>query len=204
MEEQTDGNEEILSRGAMIGGGLFGIFFGLPFAFGGVMALLEGFGVLSGTFGAEPFLICFSLPFLGVGGAMMVGGLVTLVGGIIGKDLGISFNRSGITIGGSDDDEDENTDGYERSMGYSYPTRDEILRRIHEPESSVEDKASADEAPNTGEDSTSEVIRASQAETHAEGVPQASQRPEEVAPQSSETQEGGTGFWNLSEATDSK
>jgi len=204
MEEQTDGNEEILSRGAMIGGGLFGIFFGLPFAFGGVMALLGGLGVLPGTFGAEPFLICFSLPFLGVGGAMMVGGLVTLVGGIIGKDLGISFNRSGITIGGSDDDEDENTDGYERSMGYSYPTRDEILRRIHEPESSDEDTASADEAPNTGEDSTSEEILASQAETHAEGVPQASQGPEEVTPQSSETQEGGTGFWNLSEATDSK
>jgi hypothetical protein len=208
MGEHTDGDKEFLSggsRGARIGGGLFGFFFGLPFAFGGVMVLLEGLGVLPGAYGVDLFSICFSLPFRGVGGAMMVGGLVTLVGGITGKDLGVRINRFNITIGGSDDDEDEYTDGHERSMGFSYPTRDEILRRIHEPESSVEDTDSADETPLAEEDDTSEETFApQQAKDHGEGVPQAAKGAEDVTAQPSETMEGGTGFWDLGDGADSR
>ena len=188
------------TRIVMLGVGLFLFFFGLPFAAGGVFTLLDGLDVLPGSYGFDPFLICFSLPFLGVGLAFVAGGIMMVVGGVLGKNMGLRIG---------DDEDDEDDDGEHDESGrsntaFAYPSREALLAQIHGTEVFVEDTTSSDEAPLSEEDNTSEeTLAPQQAKDHGEGVPQAAKGAEDVTAQPSKTTEGGTGFWNLGDGADS-
>ena len=73
-------------EGDEIGGvveGIFGILFGSPFLLAGLFTFVSGIVILISQGDLEGiFLTCFSLPFLGVGGAMVFGSLRTLGRGI--------------------------------------------------------------------------------------------------------------------------
>jgi hypothetical protein len=152
----------------------------------------------------DVFLICFSIPFLGVGGLLVVGGLTSIVGGVLGKEMGVHIGRG-------DDDEDhddapdrEHDESGRSNTAFAYISREALLAQIHGTEGSVEDTASSVTEPIVEEERTSEDILAPQhAENPGERVPQASQEAGEVPSQPSETQEGGAGFWNLGDGADS-
>jgi len=206
--EENQGEEKREVTGAtrigMLGFGLFLFFFGLPFAAGGGFTLLEGLGVLPDSYGFDPFLVCFSLPFLGVGLAFVAGGIKMVVGGVLGKDMGLR-------IGGDDDDEDhddapdrEHDESGRSNTAFAYPSREALLAQIHGTEVFVEQTTSSVEAPLAEEDNTSEeTLGPQQAKDHGEGVPQAAKGAEDVTAQPSKTTEGGTGFWNLGDGADS-
>jgi hypothetical protein len=206
--EENQGEEKREVTGAtrigMLGFGLFLFFFGLPFAAGGGFTLLEGLGVLPDSYGFDPFLVCFSLPFLGVGLAFVAGGIKMVVGGVLGKDMGLR-------IGGDDDDEDhddapdrEHDESGRSNTAFAYPSREALLAQIHGTEVFVEQTTSSVEAPLAEEDNTSEeTLAPQQAKDHGEGVPQAAKGAEDVTAQPSKTTEGGTGFWNLGDGADS-
>ena len=208
MEESRGEDEpEVTGRTriVMLGFGLFLFFFGLPFAAGGGFTLLEGLDVLPGSYGFDPFLICISLPFLGVGLAFIAGGIKMVVGGVLGKDMGLR-------IGGDDDDEDddgvhgrEHHESGRSNTAFAYPSREALLAQIHGTEGSVEGTASSATEPIVEEERTSEESLApQQAKDHGEGVPQAAKGAEDVTAQPSETMEGGTGFWDLGDGADSR
>jgi hypothetical protein len=207
VEESRGEDEPEVTGGTrivMLGFGLFLFFFGLPFAAGGGFTLFEGLGVLPDSYGFDPFLVCFSLPFLGVGLAFVAGGIKMVVSGVLGKDMGLR-------IGGDDDDEDddgvhgrEHHESGRSNTAFAYISREALLAQIHGTEGSVEDTASSATGPIVEEERTSEDILApQQAENPGERVPQASQEAGEVPSQPSETQEGGAGFWNLGDGADS-
>ena len=193
------------TRIVMLGFGLFLFFFGLPFAAGGGFTLFEGLGVLPDSYGFDPFLVCFSLPFLGVGLAFVAGGIKMVVGGVLGKDMGLR-------IGGDDDDEDhddapdrEHDESGRSNTAFAYISREALLAQIHGTEAFGEDTTSSVEAPLTEEDNTSEeTLAPQQAKDHGEGVPQAAKGAEDVTAQPSKTMEGGTGFWDLGDGADSR
>ena len=208
MEERRGEDEpEVTGRTriVMLGFGLFLFFFGLPFAAGGGFTLFEGLGVLPDSYGFDPFLVCFSLPFLGVGLAFVAGGIKMVVGGVLGKDMGLR-------IGGDDDDEDddgvhgrEHHESGRSNTAFAYPSREALLAQIHGTEGSVEGTASSATEPIVEEERTSEDILAPQhTENPGEGVPQAANGAEDVTAQPFETMEGGTGFWNLGDGADSR
>ena len=208
MEEPRGEDEpEVTGRTriVMLGFGLFLFFFGLPFAAGGGFTLFEGLGVLPDSYGFDPFLVCFSLPFLGVGLAFVAGGIKMVVGGVLGKDMGLR-------IGGDDDDEDddgvhgrEHHESGRSNTAFAYISREALLAQIHGTEGSVEGTASSATEPIVEEERTSEESLApQQAKDHGEGVPQAAKGAEDVTAQPSETMEGGTGFWDLGDGADSR
>jgi len=150
------------TRIVMLGFGLFLFFFGLPFAAGGGFTLFEGLGVLPDSYGFDPFLVCFSLPFLGVGLAFVAGGIKMVVGGVLGKDMGLR-------IGGDDDDEDhddapdrEHDESGRSNTAFAYISREALLAQIHGTEAFAEDTTSSVEAPLAEEDNTSEETLAPQ------------------------------------------
>ena len=207
--EESRGEDEPEVTGAtrigMLGFGLFLFFFGLPFAFAGGFTLLEGLGVLPSSYGFDPFLVCFSIPFLGVGVLLVVGGLTSVVGGALGKEMGVRIGR-----GGDDEDHDDAPDREHDESGrpntaFAYISREALLAQIHGTEGSVEGTASSATEPIVEEERTSEESLApQQAKDHGEGVPQAAKGAEDVTAQPSETMEGGTGFWNLGDGADSR
>ena len=73
-------------EGEEIGGvveGIFGTLFGSPFLLAGLFTFVSGITILISEGDLEGiFLTCFSFPFIGVGGAMVFGGLRTLGRGI--------------------------------------------------------------------------------------------------------------------------
>ena len=208
MEESRGEDEPEVTGGTrivMLGFGLFLFFFGLPFAAGGGFTLFEGLGVLPDSYGFDPFLVCFSLPFLGVGLAFVAGGIKMVVSGVLGKDMGLR-------IGGDDDDEDddgvhgrEHHESGRSNTAFAYISREALLAQIHGTEGSVEGTASSATEPIVEEERTSEESLApQQAKDHGEGVPQAAKGAEDVTAQPSETMEGGTGFWDLGDGADSR
>ncbi len=79
-------------------GGIFGALFGSPFLLAGLFTFVSGITILISQGDLEGiFLICFSFPFIGVGGAMVIGGLLTLGRGIglIGPKDPALFPRDG-------------------------------------------------------------------------------------------------------------
>ena len=208
VEESRGEDEPEVTGGTrivMLGVGLFLFFFGLQVAFAGGFTLLEGLGVLPSPYGFDPFEVCFSLAFLGVGLAFVAGGIKMVVGGVLGKDMGLR-------IGGDDDDEDddgvhgrEHHESGRSNTAFAYPSREALLAQIHGTEAFAEDTTSSVEAPLAEEDNTSEeTLAPQQAKDHGEGVPQAAKGAEDVTAQPSETMEGGTGFWDLGDGADSK
>ncbi len=192
--EESRGEDEPKVTGrtriVMLGVGLFLFLFGLPFAAGGVFTLLDGLDVLPGSYGFDPFLICFSLPFLGVGLAFIAGGVKMVVGGVLGKDMGLR-------IGGDDDDEDDDGvhdrehHGSGRSnTAFAYPSREALLAQIHGTPST--DATPSVEQVQNEEASTSEEI--------SEAVEGGETSPAEVSPDE-ESATGDGGFWDLSKNT---
>ena len=171
------------TRIVMLGFGLFLFFFGLPFAAGGGFTLFEGLGVLPDSYGFDPFLVCFSLPFLGVGLAFVAGGIKMVVGGVLGKDMGLR-------IGGDDDDEDddgvhgrEHHESGRSNTAFAYPSREALLAQIH------------------GTASTKATPSIEEVQTEDTSTPEATEdeeaSPAEV-PLSEESTTVDGGFWNLS------
>ena len=171
------------TRIVMLGFGLFLFFFGLPFAAGGGFTLFEGLGVLPDSYGFDPFLVCFSLPFLGVGLAFVAGGIKMVVGGVLGKDMGLR-------IGGDDDDEDhddapdrEHDESGRSNTAFAYPSREALLAQIH------------------GTASTKATPSIEEVQTEEASTPEATEdeeaSPAEVPPSEESTTVDG-GFWNLS------
>ena len=208
VEESRGEDEPEVTGGTrivMLGVGLFLFFFGLQVAFAGGFTLLEGLGVLPSPYGFDPFEVCFSLAFLGVGLAFVAGGIKMVVGGVLGKDMGLR-------IGGDDDDEDhddapdrEHDESGRSNTAFAYISREALLAQIHGTEGSVEGTASSATEPIVEEERTSEDILAPQhTENPGEGVPQAANGAEDVTAQPFETMEGGTGFWNLGDGADSR
>ena len=185
--EESRGEDEPEVTGAtrigMLGFGLFLFFFGLPFAFAGGFTLLEGLGVLPSSYGFDPFLVCFSIPFLGVGVLLVVGGLTSVVGGALGKDMGLR-------IGGDDDDEDhddapdrEHDESGRSNTAFAYISREALLAQIH------------------GTASTKATPSIEEVQTEEASTPEATEdeeaSPAEVPPSEESTTVDG-GFWNLS------
>ena len=79
-------------------GGIFGALFGSPFLLAGLFTFGTGVAILISEGDLEGiFLICFSFPFIGVGGTMVIGGLSNLgrgMGLIATKDPAL-FPRDG-------------------------------------------------------------------------------------------------------------
>ena len=184
-ENQGEEKREVTggTRIVMLGVGLFLFFFGLPFAAGGGFTLLEGLGVLPDSYGFDPFLVCFSLPFLGVGLAFVAGGIKMVVGGVLGKDMGLR-------IGGDDDDEDhddapdrEHDESGRSNTAFAYPSREALLAQIH------------------GTASTKATPSIEEVQTEEASTPEATEdeeaSPAEVPPSEESTTVDG-GFWNLS------
>ena len=171
------------TRIGMLGFGLFLFFFGLPFAFAGGFTLLEGLGVLPSSYGFDPFLVCFSIPFLGVGVLLVVGGLTSIVGGALGKEMGVRIGR-----GGDDEDHDDAPDREHDESGrsntaFAYPSREALLAQIH------------------GTASTKATPSIEEVQTEEASTPEATEdeeaSPAEVPPSEESTTVDG-GFWNLS------
>ena len=185
--EESRGEDEPEVTGAtrigMLGFGLFLFFFGLPFAFAGGFTLLEGLGVLPSSYGFDPFLVCFSIPFLGVGVLLVVGGLTSVVGGALGKEMGVRIGR-----GGDDEDHDDAPDREHDESGrsntaFAYPSREALLAQIH------------------GTASTKATPSIEEVQTEEASTPEATEdeeaSPAEVPPSEESTTVDG-GFWNLS------
>jgi hypothetical protein len=171
------------TRIGMLGFGLFLFFFGLPFAFAGGFTLLEGLGVLPSSYGFDPFLVCFSIPFLGVGVLLVVGGLTSVVGGALGKEMGVRIGR-----GGDDEDHDDAPDREHDESGrsntaFAYISREALLAQIH------------------GTASTKATPSIEEVQTEEASTPKATEdeeaSPAEVPPSEESTTVDG-GFWNLS------
>ena len=171
------------TRIGMLGFGLFLFFFGLPFAFAGGFTLLEGLGVLPSSYGFDPFLVCFSIPFLGVGVLLVVGGLTSVVGGALGKEMGVRIGR-----GGDDEDHDDAPDREHDESGrsntaFAYISREALLAQIH------------------GTASTKATPSIEEVQTEEASTPEATEdeeaSPAEVPPSEESTTVDG-GFWNLS------
>ena len=185
--EESRGEDEPEVTGAtrigMLGFGLFLFFFGLPFAFAGGFTLLEGLGVLPSSYGFDPFLVCFSIPFLGVGVLLVVGGLTSVVGGALGKEMGVRIGR-----GGDDEDHDDAPDREHDESGrsntaFAYISREALLAQIH------------------GTASTKATPSIEEVQTEEASTPEATEdeeaSPAEVPPSEESTTVDG-GFWNLS------
>ena len=185
--EENRGEDEPEVTGAtrigMLGFGLFLFFFGLPFAFAGGFTLLEGLGVLPSSYGFDPFLVCFSIPFLGVGVLLVVGGLTSVVGGALGKEMGVRIGR-----GGDDEDHDDAPDREHDESGrsntaFAYISREALLAQIH------------------GTASTKATPSIEEVQTEEASTPEATEdeeaSPAEVPPSEESTTVDG-GFWNLS------
>ena len=185
--EENRGEDEPEVTGAtrigMLGFGLFLFFFGLPFAFAGGFTLLEGLGVLPSSYGFDPFLVCFSIPFLGVGVLLVVGGLTSVVGGALGKEMGVRIGR-----GGDDEDHDDAPDQEHDESGrsntaFAYISREALLAQIH------------------GTASTKATPSIEEVQTEEASTPEATEdeeaSPAEVPPSEESTTVDG-GFWNLS------
>jgi len=184
-ENQGEEKPEVAggTRAAMIGFGLFLFFFGLPFAFGGGFTLLEALGVLPGSSGLDVFLICFSIPFLGVGGLLVVGGLTSIVGGVLGKELGVRINRGGIDVGPRNSEDEKSDEDGTSTTAFSYTSREALLAQIH---ATASTKATASiEEVQTEDTSTPEATEDEEAS------------PAEVPLSEVSTTVDG-GFWNLS------
>ena len=184
--EENRGEDKTEVTGAtrigMLGFGLFLFFFGLPFAFAGGFTLLEGLGVLPSSYGFDPFLVCFSIPFLGVGVLLVVGGLTSVVGGALGKEMGVRIGR-----GGDDEDHDDAPDREHDESGrsntaFAYISREALLAQIH------------------GTASTKATPSIEEVQTEEASTPEATEdeeaSPAEVPP-SEESTTGDGGFWNL-------
>ena len=174
------------TRIVMLGFGLFLFFFGLPFAAGGGFTLFEGLGVLPDSYGFDPFLVCFSLPFLGVGLAFVAGGIKMVVGGVLGKDMGLR-------IGGDDDDEDddgvhgrEHHESGRPNTAFAYISREDLLAQIHG-------------TPSTNATPSVEQVD-HQGEATSEAIEGGDTSPTEVSP-NEESTTGDGGFWDLSKNT---
>ena len=121
--QSSDESEEEgvpMSRGAHLATGLFasvfgGMFGGIPLGFY-ISLFLDGWSMME----LVPLGLFFS-PFILIGGAMFIFGVITLGAGIIGYPLIKEY-----------DDEDEEGDGGPVSTAFAYTSEDDMLEQIRE------------------------------------------------------------------------
>ena len=122
--QSSDESEEEgvpMSRGAHLATGLFasvfgGMFGGIPLGFY-ISLFLDGWSIME----LVPLGLFFS-PFILIGGAMFIFGVITLGAGIIGYPL----------IKEYDDEDEEEGDGGPVSTAFAYTSEDDMLEQIRE------------------------------------------------------------------------
>ena len=122
--QSSDESEEEgvpMSRGAHLATGLFasvfgGMFGGIPLGFY-ISLFLDGWSMME----LVPLGLFFS-PFILIGGAMFIFGVITLGAGIIGYPL----------IKEYDDEDEEEGDGGPVSTAFAYTSEDDMLEQIRE------------------------------------------------------------------------
>lgn len=140
--QASEENEEKgvpMSRSAHVGTGLFLTVFGGIFG-GGPLTILIGL-VLNSEEAFEPLVVgLFLTPFILIGGAMFIFGMVTLVSGLIGYPLITSY----------DEEDEEGMEGEATSMAFTYASEDDVVDKIRDAEAQRSIAEGGKKAPTLG------------------------------------------------------